>query len=361
MKKAIAAVLIWSSFATLAQDPTFSQFNMSKVFLNPAYAGYTRDLNVTMHSRLQWTNVVGRFSTNSFTANVGCPTNRVGFGFRGYYADEGEGFLRNVNAAGLVSVNLPGRFGPRTGRFYGKKYIVSFGLQFGVGQRFIDWNRLTFTDQLDVYEGQLGIPSAAGPQNGASNLVLDVSGGIRGRMEVGNRGSYLSGGFAMWHVNRPIESFFNLETQIEPRYTGHVFAHFKTSKFKNNSNFLTLGFVYDHQQVLSQNIISASMDFWDFLYLGVSFRRKEVFAIDRNVDAVIFQAMYIYKGLGVGYSYDVTISDLYLESTYGTHEIGITYTIPNSTWCLGRRQRPRALDCFYLNSESTNRDNIHFR
>lgn len=362
MKKQLVIWLLLLTYSSFGQDPTFSQFNLSKVYLNPAFAGYTRDFNATSQSRLQWTNVVSRYALHSLAVNVGCPNNKIGFALRGFRSEEGEGFLVNNNVAGLISVNLPGRIGQGWRSMYGKKYIVSFGMQFGVGQRFLDWSRLTFTDQIGVYEGRLDIPTAAGPQNYSSNMVLDMSAGVRGRAEFGSKGSYVSGGFALWHFNRPVESFFNLETQIEPRYTGHFFTHFNTHKYKNNSNYLTIGAIVDYHQVLSTSIVSVSMDFWDFLYLGISFRRKYIYSISEDIDALIFQGMFTYKGFGIGYSYDATISNLHIENTYGTHEIGITYTFSNSAWCTGRGStRPRAMDCFFLDSQRVNRGNIHYR
>ncbi|GAB5558233.1 MAG: hypothetical protein SchgKO_24460 [Schleiferiaceae bacterium] len=332
------------------QDPVMSQFSLNKSFLNPAYAGYGKDLIVAAQSRFQWTHVPGAFVTNTFSADIGCPRSRLGFGLIAYDRYEGEGFLHSTNISGQVSVNLPGRFKKLFGnKMYGKKYIFSAGLQMGVGQKQIDWSKLTFADQYGIYTGFTGDPSLVQPQNRESNQVFDMSAGIRGQFEFGKRGSYVSFGGAVFHINRPVESFLGSENRLEPRYTLHFFTYFQTKKFSNNPDFLSVGLVFDAQQGLTTNNLLVYKDIYSFGKVGLGFRRQNFVLIDQNVDAIILQGLVEYNQFTFGYSYDFTISEFGPQRSFGTHEIGITYRFKDTYLCKGKGGKDK-LDCFFLNS-----------
>lgn len=344
--------ILWAlSFNASAQDPIFSQFYMNKIYLNPAYAGYTKDLSVNLQSRFQWTRLPSKFTTHSAAVNIGCPKRGLGFGLRVYDDEEGEGYMKTSNVAGLISVNLPGRFNGSLGKWArGKKFIVSAGMQFAVGQKRLNWENLVFSDQLHPYLGFYQQQSLVNPKNEVSNMVFDISAGLRGRMELSRNGSYISMGGAIFHLNRPTESFFNLETTIDPRYTFHAFTHFQLNKFKNNPSFLSVGFVYDQQQFLKTNTLTISKDFYQNVLLGVSLRRKDVFSVTEDFESIILHGMVTYKGFTFGYSYDMTISQLGIDNSYGTHEFGIIYTFKGLTLCGkgGKSRSSQADDCFFL-------------
>lgn len=343
------------AFKSNAQDPVFSQFYLNKNYLNPAYAGFSEDLQVGVNSRMQWSNVPGRFATNTFNANIGCAPSRVGLGLIGYDHTEGEGFLRTQKADFQVSVNLPGKFGRGLGKLARKKFILSGGLGLGVGQKTLDWSKLTFTDQYDTYEGFLNQPSAINGYSERSNVIFDMSGGLRLQAAISEKGSYISIGGAMFHMNRPVESFFGIESHMEPRYTMHAFTYFQTKKFANKPSYLAIGMIMDKQQGMMTNTILATKDVGSHAKVGLGFRRQNFLLIDRNVDAFILQGLLGFGSFTVGYSYDITISSLGPQRTYGTHEIGLTYTFGGFTLCgarsSGRKRKKSADDCFMLMSD----------
>ncbi len=332
-----------------AQDPVFSQFYLNKNYLNPAYAGFSEDLQVGVNSRMQWSNVPGRFTTNSFNANIGCANSRVGIGVMGYDHTEGEGFLRTQKADMQISVNLPGKFGRSMGKLARKKFILSGGLGFGVGQKTLDWSKLTFTDQYGTYEGFLNQPSAIDGFSERSNVIFDMSGGLRMQAAISKKGSYISLGGAMFHMNQPVESFFGLENRMEPRYTIHAFTYFQTKKFANKPSYLALGMIMDKQQGMRTNTILVTKDVGSHAKVSMGFRRQNFLLVDKNVDALILQGLLGFGSFTVGYSYDITISSLGPQRTYGTHEIGITYTFGGFTLCgarsSGRKGKKSADDC----------------
>lgn len=338
------------------QDPVFSQFNLNKNYLNPAYAGYSENLQIGVNSRMQWSHVPGGFTTNTFSANMGCAPGRLGLGLIGYDHTEGEGFLRTQKADLQLSVNLPGKLGHWAGRKLSrKKYILSGGMGFGTGQKQIDWSKLTFSDQYSVYEGFLDQPSLVNGYTDRSNVMFDMSAGFRFQAEVNRKGSYISLGAAMFHMNRPVETFFNVDSRLQPRYTAHFFTYFQTKKFVNKPNYASIGMIMDKQQGLLTNTLLASKDVGSYAKVSLGFRRQNFLLIDKNVDALILQGMIGLGNFTLGYSYDMTISSLGPHRTFGTHEVGITYTFRNIALCRakgrGSNRKKSADDCFLLMSD----------
>ncbi len=334
-----AGLVAWAINAR-AQDPVFSQFNLNKNYLNPAYAGYSEDLSIGVNSRLQWTNVPGKFMTNTFNANAGCGQGRVGLALIGYDHTEGEGFLNTKNATMQMSVNFPGKLGRWLGRkMYRNKFISSGGLSIGVGQKTIDWSHLTFSDQFSPYEGYLNQPSVIHGYQPVSNMIFDVSAGFRTQAEVNRKGSYVSFGAAAFHLNRPVETFFNTDNRLAPRYTFHFFSYFQLQKFVNKPNYFSVGMISDNQAHLRSNTIMIAKDIEHYAKINLGFRRQNFILIDKNVDALIIQGLVSLNGFTVGYSYDITISSLGPHRTFGTHEIGIAYSFKGFGICRGKGKR----------------------
>lgn len=357
----IGVCVLGLSSLVRAQDPTFSLFNINQVYLNPAFVGANGDLTAGFNSRAQWTRVPSRFQTNMAYVTGSCPNWNLGLGLRLYDDTEGEGYMRNTNAAGMVSIHFPGRFGRGIRALRNKKFIWSFGMQIAAGQRRLDWEDLVFSDQLDPYLGLYLNRSQVNPQNEVSNLVVDLGAGTRFRFAFGDRGSHLSMGLAGFHLNNPVESFFGLETRLKVRTTGYLYTHFQTSRYSNNPHYLSLGWVMDHQQVLRTNTFNINYDVMSNLLIGLSYRKKHVFMIDNDFDSFILSFMYSVGSLTMGYSYDFTLPNLGVENTAGTHEIGIIYTFKDAYICRKGRRRPRALDCFSLGMGTTDRSSNYWR
>ena len=338
------------SLSAKAQDPVFTQFNLNKNYLNPAYAGYTSQLNVGFNTRRQWTNLPGVFNTNTVNANIGCAPSRIGIGFVGYDHTEGEGYLNHKSATGQVAVHLPSRLPRWMGRkLAGRKTLTALGLGIGAGQKSIDWEELTFTDQFSAYDGYLGSPSQAHLRSNVSNVIFDLSAGMRSQIQLNKKGTYLSLGAGIFHLNRPVETFFNMDNRLQPRYTVHVFNYFQIKRFANEPDYLSVGMILDHQQGLKTNTLLVSKDVGSFAKVSVGFRRQNFVVLDENTDAIILQGLFSFSNFTLGYSYDMTISRLGSQRTWGTHEIGINYTFKKLSLCTGKRGGSKDEDdCFFL-------------
>lgn len=341
-------LLLMLPFLMRGQDPVFSQFHLNKNHLNPSYAGFTQDLSVSSSLRTQWTNVPDVFSTTSSSyMNLGCNSARLGFGLGYINHREGEGFLRNQSLTLQTSVNFPALM-PRwlSRRLRRRKFLFAGGLSFGVGQKSIDWDKLTFSDQFNAYSGFTNNPSLVIDRSDVSNVIFDISTGMRLQLPLGKKGSFLSFGGSAFHLNQPVESFFNVENKIQIRYTLHSFIYFQTKKFANNPDYVSIGLVRDVQQTLETNTILVYKDVGNHLKTGLGFRRQKFFP-NKNVDAFVFQGILSYRQMSFGYSYDLTVSGFGPQRTFGTHEISLVYLFKNSALCT----KSKSDDCFFLVDE----------
>jgi type IX secretion system PorP/SprF family membrane protein len=334
----IVTCLCCSVFLLRAQDPIFTQYYNNKNYLNPAFAGFTSDLSVTLSSRLQYLSIPGVLATNTLAANIGCNDGQriLGYGFLVYDHVEGEGLLHTLNVAGQLSANVEWNtnlFGRK-----GNKALLAGGLQFGLGQKFLDWDRLTFSDQYSPYvNGLIRDQTTILPQQSASNIYLDLTAGVRGLFEFSStsRPRLFQYGLSVSHINRPVQTFFVTNVQLEPRYSAFAFTHISnqgTGKVKSRK-YWTFGLLGDYQQGLQSHTLIIGKETGQYFTVSVGYRRERFFQFDRNFDALLIMTMFTIDNWLIGVSYDWTLSALGEENTFGTVEIGIRYTFRGVNTC----------------------------
>lgn len=331
-------------------------FYLNKLVLNPAYSGINRDLQFTALSRIQWTGLPGKMRTSVVSADVACPSSRLGFGATFHNDVAGDAFLTRNQATFNLAAHLPGRY-PRNLKLKamrGRKYIFSAALSYSIAQKRVDWNNLIFSDQLDQVLGVIR-PSTA-PMGAAevTNIVHDLGAGILFRTEVNRYGSYFSIGMAGYHLNSPVESFFGTEAEIPIRYSAHAFMNFRISRKYSNAVpiYLTVGGTYDRQQTLQTFQVGGTFTFGTNFLLGTWFRNQYFAFPSANTDAFVINMVYSTKLMSVGYSFDLTTSRLGIAQTQGTHEIGVSFRLDQVYLCkkqskLGRADRR----CFLIDQK----------
>lgn len=332
----LLAILAFPDSA-LGQDPTFSQFHLNKNYLNPAYAGYTRNLSFGMFSRQQWINLPGSFNTYAFNANIGCLPPGLGFAFQAYANQEGEGKLSTYNISGQVSYTLV---------LNDREDILAAGLGYGLGWKSIDWTKLTFSDQYLPYVGFLNQPSAVTLTNDVSSAIDDLSFGVRYKAIFNEKGHYLSAGAGVFHFNRPVETFLNTENRLAARYTAHFFAYWQVKKNRNRPNYLSAGVIYDQQQDISTTTLLAFLDMGPVMKVGAGLRNQKIVPLAEDINTLTTQLMVATQDLILSFSYDITLSGLPVPESVGTTEVSLVYIIQNSTLCK-ERFRDRTQECIW--------------
>ena len=347
MRKLIAIfcfVLVFTD--AQAQDPVFSMFYLNNIVLNPAYTGINRDLKFTALSRLQWTGLPGKMQTTTASLDVACPKSRLGFGAVFYNDVAGDAFLTKNQGNFSLAAHIPARYPRNFGLKFlrGRKFIMSAALQYGVGQKRVDWNNLVFSDQLDEVFGIVKPSDAPIGAAEVTNVIHDLGAGFLFRSEINRNGSYISLGAAGYHLNKPVESFYGTDYRIPLRYSVHAFINFRISgKYSNKVPvYLTVGGNFDRQETLQTLQTGGTFTFGKNFLLGLWYRNQNFSLPNINTDAAVINMIYSTKWLSIGYSYDLTVSQLGIDQTQGTHEFGISIKFDQVYLCKSQSKLSKA-------------------
>lgn len=315
-----------------AQDIIFSQYYNSPLHINAAFAGTVAYPHFTTNYRNQWPGLNKVYETYGVTYDQYFPKQNLGLGLIITSDDQANGTLVATNFQGIVSYNMKFDFDKQ----------IKFGIGVGYVQNRLDWDKLIFFDQLDPELGSTdrnGIPFPTSELRPASlsNGYFDVRLGMLYYTPKYYFGVSLS------HVNGPYDGFLadNVDaTQLSLPALISIHAGFQYVINKDNkgrpTTFISPNVLYVAQSSFHQVNLGAYLQ-KDALFGGIWLRNT----ID-NFDALIFSAGVIFNNIKIGYSYDLTISQLGINSG-GSHEIGISVGLKNL-----EKKQSKINDCFSL-------------
>ncbi|HEU5147830.1 MAG TPA: type IX secretion system membrane protein PorP/SprF [Chryseosolibacter sp.] len=330
-KKLLIVFLLSCSFA-YAQDPEFSQYYAAPLYLNPAFAGTSVDHRFIANYRNQWPNISQAFETYAFSYDYNLDQYNSGLGVM-LMADK-------AGSANLKSTQLNFQYAYKVK--LSDKLMLSSGLNFGMGSRSIDFNKLVFYQQLDFSRNSDNVPPPPSNLNVQGETYFDFGGGLL----FYSRKVWL--GFSMSHLNRPNRSLLDHESEIPvktsvhggvriPLYNG-VFKRDRTASvapsfvYKQQGNFdqLDLGTYFYYEPVV--------VGLW---YRGIPVQQNTKDNISH--DAVVVVLGFQLQKVEVSYSYDVTVSELGPISG-GAHEIGLKFKIELATQSR-KKKKERFIPC----------------
>jgi type IX secretion system PorP/SprF family membrane protein len=291
MKKVIILtyLVVLGSFANAQQDPQFTMFMFDRVSYNPAAAGIDGVLNITAFYRNQWNGFEGAPSTGLINASSPIFSINSGVGLSLYFDEIGQ--TSTIN--GLLSYNYQLKVGS------GMK--LSLGLAVGMYNSKVGTNWIA-TDGVDN--------DSAIPITGESSTAFDASFGVVLRSEqlyVGLSATHLTGG-DLTNVNVVLTQHFYFEA-------GYDFI--LGDAFKLTPNVLV-----KTDFVSTQFDINLTAMWNNIVWLGVSYRFEDAVAPMVGLQFPVGKS----GEIRIGYSYDVTISELKNYSS-GTNEIFINYNM----------------------------------
>ncbi len=236
-----------------AQDPTFSQFNVNQAYYNAAYFGYHKGYQMAATYRTQWPNVPGKvfpgpLSTYYAMFNGYLQTGKsyaAGVGLFALQNIEGQGFLKTttVGVAYAQHLNIKGNrkgTSPRT--------QLSLGFKPYVNIYSIDWDRLVFSDQLDINQGIVG-QSAFNQTGIGTKLTFDTDFGLLLKNDFkGNHKWYNELGFAMAHILSPSISMTGSSNSSSRLPRKYVASYRTTVNLSKNKVFAGSTIVFENQQ-----------------------------------------------------------------------------------------------------------------
>jgi len=314
----IAACTLLLATGMQAQDLHFSQFFNSPLVTNPANTGFIPDgdYRLGINYRNQWSSVMTMpYKTMSAFGDVQLMRDRFENGWIG----AGGVILRDVAGSGnLTSTKVYGSLAYHQMLGYGS--LLSLGFNVGYANKQINTYNLKFPDQFDGKFFDNKLPTSAALAN--NNIgYLDMQVGMNYAYFPTNK-VYLNGGFSAMHINRPNESFFDVQQEgvdarIPLRYTA-----FLNGSFLVTEDWIVNPNVYISEQAKSYEVVAGVNAHHDLsgngdyqLIGGLYYRHKE---------AIIPLIGLGYKDYTFTFTYDATISDMRnYNNTRGAFEFSL--------------------------------------
>jgi type IX secretion system PorP/SprF family membrane protein len=327
----IVAATIGINGTARGQDPHFSQFYANPIYLNPAFTGTNICPRLIINYRNQWPSIPGAYITYNASYDQYFDKIRGGLGLLAMSDVAGEGSLTHNSISMIYAYRL--QLDER------ERHNITFGLQGSYFSKSLEWEKLTFGDQIDARDGFVYLT-----QNvpGNENIqYVDFSAGILYFSE----SFYL--GFATHHLTEPANSFYDGDRSKQfMKFTVQTGLEIKVGGagkgvYRDAYPYLFPSLIYQQQQNFHQLNYGLYYHFSPMTF-GIWYRQfiSSPEAIGQYSDAVVLLAGFDYDKMKIGYSYDITTSKLSNVSG-GAHEISITLKFN----CPVRGPRFRAIKC----------------
>lgn len=294
---------------SMGQDPQFSQFYAAPLYLSPSFAGSSGGSRVVLNFRDQWPKLPGDYITYSFSFDHFLEDYNSGVGLLFSRDQAGGGLFNTTNIGAQYSYNFN----------VTRNWHIRPGIHFYYYQRNINFNKLTFNDQISrdfisptsvdldrlttadkvrhldiassvlVYSENYWFGFTVDHLMSVSSTLYDEGGYLPIKYSIFGGGKYVVSGMTRSKSERSISGAFNFLKQSEYYY-------------------LDLGAYYIKSPLL----------------FGLWYRGVPIFPDNPNTGALTILFGYRIGDLSIGYSYDFTLSRL-VTRTGGAHEISLSY------------------------------------
>lgn len=319
----LTAALMLTNTMVNAQDAHFSQFYANPLYLNPAMAGTNVCPRIATSFRDQWPSLQsGEFVSYSVSYDQHFDKLNGGIGILLFGDRAGDGTFNTYNANFMYSFKLK----------VSRKFNMRFALSAGYYQTSLDWSKLTFGDMIDPKYGFV-YQTAELPPGDLAKAQLDFSGGFIGYFQ----NFYF--GFAAHHMVPMYVGFISETYKVPIKFTGHIGGYFDLKrKSKKELTFgdisISPNFIYQQQQTFHYFNEGFYLNFYPFT-VGLWLRHSM-----QNIDAIIFSTGLQHEQFRIGYSYDITASQLAGQSG-GAHEVSVQINLN----CPEKKRQIRELNC----------------
>jgi type IX secretion system PorP/SprF family membrane protein len=313
----VILILLACIIKVFPQDPQFSQFYSNYLYLAPSFAGLTDKNRLSLNYRNQWPAISNGFKTYSVSFDKFIEKFSSGLGLLAYQDVAGTGRMRTTSIGAQYSFDF---------RLTESMHIRP-GLHFNFTERGIDFDRLTWADQIT--------PDGTSSSSN-EHRTIGKAGDIDFSTSLLMYTDRIWFGAAVDHLLKPNQSLYLYEGNEENQGTVPLkYSVFGGVKFIRPEKLLRpiptniqLAFLYKQQEQYRQLDLGVYWFHSPFVagiwYRGIPMY-KEVF----NRDAVTVLIGVKIDDLNIGYSYDFTISRL-MTHAGGAHEISVSYVFKTS-------------------------------
>ena len=318
---------LWS-FKIYAQDAVFSQFYASPLHLNPAMAGISYGPRVNLIYRNQWPSIDKGYVTYAASYDQHIDKIRGGVGLAFHTDRIAGGIVQNFAVQAMYSYQLA----------LSRKFGVKLALSGGLGSKRLDFNRLTFQDQINPIYGftdEFGTPNATGefPLQQATVTYADFGGGILAFTPKFYFGTGIK------HFTQPKASFTGSDSRLPLRLALHGgYVVDVTPRKKKDDIYVSPNILLVQQSNFSQINIGTHFNY-NFISAGAYYRNTF-----KNSDAIIAMLGFKIEYVRIAYSFDVPLNGLGINSG-GAHEVTFTFNWGGDNNSLSPNGRNFKLDC----------------
>lgn len=328
----ILLVTITSVITVKAQDPHFSQFNASPLYLNPAMTGvFACNYRFTTIYRSQWNSILKDESVPMFRTVAASYDMRFNKGIGKHDAIGVGAMFFNDRAGesrfGTNQLNFSFSYIKSLNRYKANNYL-SFGFQAGAAQRSMNGD-LRFGNQFDGEGYNPALPSQEVTDFG-NFMFFDINAGLFWYYAPKKRVNYYAGAFA-FHLNRPSQSFYGgNEAKMFMRYGINGGVQFPLASQVD----LLPGILFMKQGPATETNLGALVK-WFFdtgkpngnaFYFGPYYRIVRGIDSPVNSESLILMGRMDLASFTVGLSYDLNFSQLTdASNARGGFEISAQY------------------------------------
>jgi len=325
MKKLLLLISGLVLFITsMAQDPEFTQFYANPLYLNPAFAGTAQGPRFALNYRNQWTGLPASFVTYAVSYDQHFDKLAGGIGAQVLYDVAGEGSLSTSMGSLMYSYHLN----------VTPKFTIKAALQTSIQQKRVDFSKLVFGDQLHPRLGIVKETAETFAQEGVYLMdpFLDFSAGIMGFTKT------FYGGYAVNHINQPKQTFINdPDSRLPLKHTFHAGMQIPLENTRFPTRFISPNLLVQMQANFLQINLGTYYNRDNFV-IGAWWRQTSY-----NTDAFMVLIGIKRDPFKIGYSYDVTFSDIRVGG-HGSHELSISLEFPPGNR-VSTGSKWRKLDC----------------
>jgi type IX secretion system PorP/SprF family membrane protein len=294
-----------------AQDPQFTQFYASPMYLNPAFTGVTYEHRFVANYRNQWPGISKAYQTYMASYDYNMSDINSGIGITAMQDRAGTAGLTHTQ----FGVNYAYHFK------ISKLSEIRLGANLNYNMKRIDFTKLKFNDQIS---------SGSGTSLEAANYeqlnFMDFAAGA-----LLNSTQYWLG-LSAKHLTQPNSSLTGDRVPLPITLSLHGGYRFIIEqKSKDLKRYFSPAFNYRHQQKYDQLDIGVyyyhlplNVGVW---YRGLPFKNYGPTYGSRESIALLAGFDIVQYNLRVGYSYDITISKLGISNSWGGHELSVVYEI----------------------------------
>ncbi|MBA4241948.1 MAG: hypothetical protein C0448_14580 [Sphingobacteriaceae bacterium] len=294
-----------------AQDPQFTQFYAAPMYLNPAFTGVTYEHRFVANYRNQWPGISKTYQTYMASYDYNMSDINSGIGISVMQDRAGTAGLTHSQ----FGVNYAYHF--KISKFS----EIRLGANLSYNMKRLDFSKLKFNDQIASGSGT----SIEASSYEALNFMDFAAGALL------NSTQYWLG-FSAKHLTQPNSSLTGDRVPLPLSISLHGGYRFIIEqKSKELKRYFSPTFNYRHEQKYDQLDIGLyyyhlplNVGIW---YRGLPFKKYAATYSSRESIALLIGFDMTDYNLRVGYSYDLTISNLGVANSLGAHEVSLIYEI----------------------------------